>query len=90
MCLKDRVHRFDDGNRGNGGNGGKKHQRKACKRFNKGLCKNGLSCHYEHRCTVPECGKFGHGAHICRMKNGASTNTANPNPGSQPTGSAAK
>ena len=31
MCLKDRVHRFDDGNRGNGGNGGKKHWREACK-----------------------------------------------------------
>ena len=31
MCLKDRVHRFDDGNRGNGGNGGKKHRREACK-----------------------------------------------------------
>ena len=42
----------------------------ACRRFNKGLCMKGLSCNYEHRCTVPECGKFGHGAHICRKKKG--------------------
>ena len=23
---------------------------------------------YDHHCTVPSCGKFGHGAHICRKR----------------------
>ena len=35
-------------------------------RFNKGKCTAGLSCKYDHRCL--ECGKFGHGEHICRNK----------------------
>ena len=30
----------------------------ACRRYNKGKCKYGPSCHYEHKCSY--CGKFGH------------------------------
>ena len=37
-----------------------------CKRFNRGKCHSGVSCNYDHRCL--ECGKFGHGAHICCNK----------------------
>ena len=41
--------------------------REACKRFNRGKCHSGLACQFEHRCL--ECGKFGHGQHICRNRN---------------------
>ena len=53
-------------------------------RFNKGLCTAGCNCKYDHRCEVKECGKFGHGAHMCRKRlgndqgpgtSGSSTNT---------------
>ena len=37
-----------------------------CKQFNRGKCHAGMACRYEHRCL--NCGKFGHGAHICRNK----------------------
>ena len=37
-----------------------------CKKFNRGKCNLGASCRYDHRCL--ECGKFGHGQHICRNK----------------------
>ena len=45
---------------------GKFKSKKICKRFNRGKCHNGVSCKYEHKCL--ECGKFGHGQHICRNK----------------------
>ena len=45
-----------------------KSRKEACRKFNKGLCNLGRSCRYEHCCTVPDCGKFGHGAHICRKR----------------------
>ena len=38
-----------------------------CKRFNRGKCNLESACKYDHRCL--ECGKFGHGMHICRKKN---------------------
>ena len=38
--------------------------REPCHRFNKGKCTNGNNCKYEHRCTIPACGKYGHGVHI--------------------------
>ena len=37
-----------------------------CKHFNRGKCHSGMACHYGQRCL--NCGKFGHGAHICRNK----------------------
>ena len=59
MLLKDRVVKsnnpFSKGN-------GNKYKKEICKRFNKGKCHLGLSCKYKHRCKVPKCGKFGHGA----------------------------
>ena len=51
-----------------------------CKRFNRGTCTSGFHCQYDHRCL--KCGKFGHGAHICRSKkannnHGSDNNTEN-------------
>ena len=43
-----------------------KGRKEICRRFNEGKCTAGLSCKYDHRCL--ECGKFGHGEHICRKK----------------------
>ena len=73
MCLKDRLSqtRWED-------KGKNRPKKEACKRFNKGLCKKGLGCKYEHRCTVPECGKFSHGAHICRLKAKGDDTTSTP------------
>ena len=36
----------------------------SCKRYNRGKCHKGASCKYQHKCD--ECGKYEHGAHICR------------------------
>ena len=50
MYLKERI----DKNRGDFSspkNGGLK--KEICRRFNKGLCKNGINCRYDHRCDVP-------------------------------------
>ena len=71
MILKDRI-KYD--NSGKGGHHGKR--KGICKRFNQGRCTYGLSCHYEHRCSVPKCGKFRHRANNCQM-----CNTNNPQPG---------
>ena len=46
-----------------------------CKRFNNGKCHSGSSCRYEHRCL--NCGKFGHGEHICHKRNSGGK-TASP------------
>ena len=82
MILKDRIIKpnnnfFQKGNnhRSNGGNhnGNKK---EICKRFNKGKCHMGLSCKYKHRCEVQRCGKFGHGAHICRLRTQGEENSS--------------
>ena len=65
LYFKDRIdkNRVDFSTPKNGG-----HKKEICRRFNKGLCKNGINCRYDHQCDVPSCGKFGHGAHICRKK----------------------
>ena len=82
MCLKDRIEHPDD-HRGSypcGGNSkpGGKPSKEICKRFNKGMCTYGSKCIFDHRCAIPKCGKFGHGAHICRMMGG---NNNEPNTG---------
>ena len=59
---------------GHGGHGNQPHPNKSnenCKRYNKGKCPNGALCRYQHRCD--ECGKFGHGAHICRRRKSKGT-----------------
>ena len=66
ICLKDRI-KHEDFHSHNGS--GRKFKKEACKRFNRGQCTAGRNCKYDHRCTVPTCGKFGHGAHICRKRN---------------------
>ena len=75
MLLKDRFRHDGHNNFPRGGHGGtgsaqqsQNGKREICKRFNRGRCTFGLRCRYEHRCAVPKCGKFGHGAHICRLK----------------------
>ena len=45
-----------------------KGRKELCKRFNKGRCSYGLACIFDHRCSVPKCRKFGHGAHMCRLR----------------------
>ena len=66
MLLKDRLRNknsfFQCGGRQN------KRDKEPCRRFNKGRCTFGLSCKYDHRCSVKKCGKFGHGAHICHLR----------------------
>ena len=65
LFLKDHINP-NSTNYKSGGNGGKFHKKEACQCFNKGLCVTGRNCKYDHRCL--ECGKFGHGAHICRKQ----------------------
>ena len=66
MILKDRI-RYDHSNAHRGSKQGKR-DREPGGRFNKGRCTFGLSCKFDHRCSVRKCGKFGHGAHQCRLK----------------------
>ena len=64
MLIKDRIRSdliFQKG-------GGLSGRREPCRRFNKGKCSFGLSCRYDHRCSVRKCGKFGHGAYQCRLR----------------------
>ena len=84
MNLKDKINLGNNGFKGlpnNSNNLGNqnKFKREICKKYNKGLCNRGRSCHFEHRCL--ECGKFGHGEHICRqkVKNGGGGSTSNSN-----------
>ena len=67
VYLKDRIHRYDRYDNSQSSSPGSK-KKEICKRFNKGKCNKGFRCNFDHRCL--ECGKFGHGAHICRNKTG--------------------
>ena len=62
MYLKDKL--VKDDFKGNNSKG--KYNKEKCCRFNKGTCPDGMHCNYDHRCNI--CGKFGHGAHICRKR----------------------
>ena len=71
MLLKDRIrnnnnHLFQKGSLP--GARQNKKDKEPCRKFNRGKCTFGLSCKFDHRCSVPKCGKFGHGAHICRLQ----------------------
>ena len=71
LRLKDRIHHnythgHDHGS-GNGNYSNDKNRAKVpepCRRWNRGRCKYGATCKYEHRCSY--CFKFGHGASVCR------------------------
>ena len=67
MYLKDRWQRDDSKFHASNHNSSRP-KKEICKRFNEGKCTNGVSCKYDHQCEVKECGKFGHGAHICRKR----------------------
>ena len=73
MLLKDRIKQHDGPHRRTGGKG------EPCRRFNRGKCAFGLSCKYDHRCAVKKCGKFGHGAHMCRLRKGAHMENSSDN-----------
>ena len=67
MCLKDKVKSGENANFSR--NSGKVTKiKEPCKRYNKGKCTFGSSCKDEHRCAVKKCSKFGHGAHICHLR----------------------
>ena len=66
MLLKDRARSEGFFQKGSFNKMAKKG--KICKRFNRGRCMYGLLCKYEHRCAIPKCGKFGHGAHVCGLR----------------------
>ena len=89
MYLKDKIKSNNDEHHGRFGqqNPHNKYRKDECKRFNKGLCTAGRGCKYDHRCTY--CGKFGHGAHICR-KHIAEQGSANNKDGSPPTASGSR
>ena len=50
-----------------GGSDHMKKRKKICFDYNAGYCSYGFGCKFEHRCGI--CGKFGHGAHVCRRIN---------------------
>ena len=61
IILKDRIrnnnnHLFQKGSLP-GGRQNKK-DKEPCRRFNRGKCMFGLSCKFDHHCSVPKCGKL--------------------------------
>ena len=88
MYLKDRI-RYEQNhfnNRNASTSSAGKGRKEICERFNVGKFTTGKGCKYDHRCK--ECGKWGHGAHICHKKVGtanagasSSVNHSMPNNG---------
>ena len=74
VYLKDRISRYDRYDNSQSTSPGSK-KKEICKRFNKGKCNKGFRCNFDHRCL--ECGKFRHGAHICRNKKGTDSQQQN-------------
>ena len=72
MLLKDRL-KYDNMAFQRGGTRSSKKDKEPCRRLNRGKCTFGLSCKFDHHCSVKKCGKFGHGAHICRLRNTEAT-----------------
>ena len=83
MCLKDKL---SEENRSQSvKSNGSKMSKEPCRRFNKGKCNYGPQCKFDHRCAIKKCGKFGHGAHVCRLRNETSSGaSSHGNGGSAP------
>ena len=79
MCLKDKVRSQEDYR--HQGKVGTSNKKENCRRFNKGKCTAGSSCKYDHQCDI--CGKWGHGAHICRRRSQNSVPGSNAAPATQ-------
>ena len=73
MCLKDRIRQTADSTSAGNQQQQKNKSSEICHRFNKGKCTYGMNCRYQHRCSLPKCGKYGHGAHICRRRHDANS-----------------
>ena len=71
MYLKDWIKLDSTGSfpRNGNNNPNSKGKKENCRRFNVGKCTAGRSCKFDYRCN--ECGKWGHGAHICCKKLGS-------------------
>ena len=69
LRLKDRI-RHDNWWSDNTHEGQRQKVREPCRRYNRGKCNYGPRCKFEHRCSVRNCGKFRHGAHVCRKRTG--------------------
>ena len=65
MRLKDRIRDFSTSQTKNVTVPAK--SKDYCHRYQKGKCRDGHGCRYEHRCAI--CNKYGHGAHICHHRN---------------------
>ena len=76
MFSKDRV---KEDSKTIGGKQFSKFKGEPCRWFNKGKCSYGANCHYDHRCAVKKSGKFGHGTHICRLRDREDGTTGNSN-----------
>ena len=82
MYLKDKIVKEDSQGNGQYHSGHKNKVNEICHHYNKGKCLNGDSCKYLHKCE--ECGKFGHGVHIChKRKNSSNASSANAQNGSK-------
>ena len=55
---------FNSHGNNNGSRNSKVKNKEPCRHFNKGKCKFGANCRYEHRCSY--CLKFGHTILTCR------------------------
>ena len=59
------------GRNNNNGSGKKDWRDDCCWQYNRNRCKNGSSCHFDHRCTY--CGGWNHGYYNCRKRLGKAT-----------------
>ena len=64
MILKDRTSGSSARPEGQSTGGSSSKSKKVCYAFNRGRCKFGNRCRFEHKCGT--CAKFGHGNHNCR------------------------
>ena len=83
MRLRDRLSfqgtRTNNGfsNNDRSGNNSNAKNSKVCWNYNRGRCKFGFNCKFDHKCAL--CGKFGHGSHTCRRANNGKFNQQSSN-----------